>query len=568
MNQLLVMKKYLIISILSFCCITNLNAQDVVEMYKAKLFSMSGYLSLSGNTFLTTKENKVRSPFGYNIAGGININLKGFNIPFNFIYSDQQKNYSTRTFSRLGLSPQYKWIKLHIGRRSMNFSPYIYSGTTFNGVGIELTPGKFNLSVFRGNLDQSFFASTILEDAENAELNNFKRSAFGARLGFGSASSRLDLYAFKATDDPLSANIDSLSLEGITPGENVAVGLSYKQNFFNKMTLDLNIGTSALTSSLNARPVSIDSTDLEIVNRFSSILQVNSSSRYAVAYDARIGFNLSPINIGFTYQHIDPFYSTFGINFINSDLDNYLVDLRMNLFRGRFALNSSFGRQFNNTKDYLVFKDSRNIGSLNLNWKVSDKFSIAGNYNNFSQSSARVQEVQILDSIQIASVNHSLGSNLSYRLGSKENRHTLSMSIMYSVFDTRDREVLIAQTNTKSYNLNWKQTRKQSKLTYGLGLSRTNFTSQSKQVVQRLGANARLSKRFGNSFRFGITGNYKVNSTDNQSDGNVFGFGFNTGFKMPANTSFSLTTRYMRRNTSIITPFSDLSGRAQIRKQF
>lgn len=72
----------------------------------------------------------VRSPYSYSIAGTINFAYKGINLPITGSYRDAQFSYDY-TFNRLGISPNYKWIKLHLGWSNTIILPTPYQGVPF-----------------------------------------------------------------------------------------------------------------------------------------------------------------------------------------------------------------------------------------------------------------------------------------------------------------------------------------------------------------------------------------------------------------------------------------------------
>lgn len=549
--------------------LTNIGkSQNIGAIASTKWFSINGYVSTS-YTNIKSDNNALKdiNPNIFNISAGLRVNIKGLVIPLNFIYtSDRGSRFTTRSFTRLGISPYYKWVKLHLGESNISLSPYIFSGTTFNGIGLELTPKKLRFSAFYGNIDQSYFAPTTTFQAFPSEISLYERKGFGAKIGFGTSSSHFDIFMFKATDDRSSTQTDSLEALGLYAGENLAFGTKIKLS--NKSVfLEINAGASAITENLNALPASSNEEDLRQIQRFDKLLMINNSSTYGLAYDARLGFNIGPLVLSLKYQHIDPFYTTFGIPYINNDLDHYLVDFSLSLGQGRFYINGSLGKEYNNTASYLRLSESRNIAALNINWSVSKRLSINGNFNNFSISN-QPQQVEVADTLVFASSNFGFGTNINYRIGKDLGSKYINVSLNRSIFNFKQDGEITSTTDTRSYNLNYKQNIKHIKFNFSVGANISSFETHDGLSVERKGINLSLGKTLFKHLRIGLSSQALLNQTNNQSDGTIFNIGIHGNATLTKGLSFSLSTRYVLRQTSLLDPINTVNSRIQLKKNF
>ena len=124
---------------------------------------------------------------------------------------------------RLGLSPTYKWAKVHLGYRTMQFSKYSLSDITFFGVGVEINPGNLRMAAMYGELKTPNFNLDTL--AFHADLiSNYKRKAHGYKLGFGKQRNYFDLFYFKAKDRYDVADAEEFYITLLPPPENVVIG--------------------------------------------------------------------------------------------------------------------------------------------------------------------------------------------------------------------------------------------------------------------------------------------------------------------------------------------------------
>src|SRR5690606_33606289 len=120
-----------------------------------------------------------QQPLGYSLSGTLNLSLYGWSLPFSVAISRQGSTFS-QPFTRFGVSPEYKWVKLHAGHRNMRFSEFTLNNTTFLGGGMELRPKAFRFSAMYG----------MLQPAQRADENRYgvaqyKRMGYGALLGLG-----------------------------------------------------------------------------------------------------------------------------------------------------------------------------------------------------------------------------------------------------------------------------------------------------------------------------------------------------------------------------------------------
>ena len=113
--------------------------------------------------------------------------------------ASQNKSFNT-PFNRFGLSPSYKWIKLDLGWRSLNFSQFTLSGQQIFGAGFELTPGKFRAAFIYGKFNDAVTDISLYNNLNN-NTPLYKRTGFAAKLGYGSSANFLEFSYLQAKDD-------------------------------------------------------------------------------------------------------------------------------------------------------------------------------------------------------------------------------------------------------------------------------------------------------------------------------------------------------------------------------
>ena len=204
-------KFFLLLLLISFHAF----AQDLTHFSQNKT-SFSGSISTTGNYYNAVGMEARRVPFSGVITGSFNLNLKGFNMPFSFSYSNQNKDFR-QPFNQFGLSPKYKWATLHLGYRNINFSKYVLGGHTVFGAGVELNPGKFRFGFVYGRLKRATNQAVNIYKPVNDTLMDFSRKMMSLKIGFGTRKSFIDLNFLRAYDDSTSVD-DEFKQKNIFPG--------------------------------------------------------------------------------------------------------------------------------------------------------------------------------------------------------------------------------------------------------------------------------------------------------------------------------------------------------------
>ena len=135
-------------------------AQDIGSVSGQKAFTLHGNFNagLNYHTDLSDKNSSSPISFGPSPSYFLQFNpvltIYGMALPFNLMFASQNKSFNT-PFNRYGASPYYKWVKLHLGWRSLHFSQFTLGGQQMLGAGFELTPGKFRAAFMYGKFNNA-----------------------------------------------------------------------------------------------------------------------------------------------------------------------------------------------------------------------------------------------------------------------------------------------------------------------------------------------------------------------------------------------------------------------------
>ena len=476
-------------------------SQDIESFRDAEPFNINGSIGAT----LTQGSNRGYSgqalPFMYTLHGNVNMEVYSIAIPLSFAFSHGQLSY-TQPFNRYGMSPRYKWVRLHLGYRNMSFNPYTLAGRTFYGVGLELNPGKFRFAAMYGRLqDARPFTPDLLEGYRFVRPT-YSRRGYAVKMGIGDRSNFIDLSLFKGWDDANSIPNVPDSLQ-IFPEENLAFGLSFRKSLFGNFSLSFDGAASAFSRDIRKEVI-----DDEALNKFSFLFTSRYSSRVATAMNASLDYSQGRFSTGLRYQRIDPYYQTMGAHYNLGDLENYTLNMSMNVFSGTSTLTGSFGFERNDLLNLRLSSTERIIGSVSVQYQNEAGNSLGIGYHNYTTSTGQFDPDFFSDTLRISHQMHTFYITPGIRWGEMEHiTHFVNLNINYNRVD--DNSPLTSEFgNTEMYSIsgNYNRTYVPSSFSINTGLNyhRINsFTGDN----QRIGVNAGVNKRFADS---GINANFST----------------------------------------------------------
>ncbi len=409
-----------------FCRAYSSQAQDVEALVKArsKPIKISGGLG-TDHVFYQAEglADRRNAPYQYYFNGNVNIQvLKEFNIPITFSFSNQQFNYSQplnqQSFNQFGISPRYRWATAHIGWRSMVFSPYSLNGHTFLGGGVELTPGKFNISAMYGRLLKAVeYDSTGISSGNRP---SFRRMGMGLSLKYEDDGNQYGVNLFHSKDEVGSLN-NTLDSIGVTPEQNLVWGLNLKQKLGMKFKFEGEFANSIITKDLRYND--------DHKARALGIIRENTTTVGYNAYKAKLSYQLGKATIGLGYERVAPGYRTHGAYYFNNDLESITGNFARPFFKNKVNFAFNIGTQRNNLDRSKLSTMRRWVGSANLNWQASEKLNVGLNYSNFqTYTNIRSQfqiinstsPYQLIDTLNYVQISQSLNLNANYILASND----------------------------------------------------------------------------------------------------------------------------------------------------
>lgn len=553
--------------ILIFICIATLlcssaKAQDISSFGNQKPFVLSGSIQLRGVYYTATGIPPDRSPFSYIFSGNPTINIYGFSAPLNFTVSEQERSFR-QPFNQFGISPHYKWITIHLGYRSIIFSPYTLAGYTMFGAGIELTPGKFRFGFMYGKLAS---ATTLDTTTQSLVPFSFSRTAYAVKIGVGTPKTFFDISFLKAKDDPTSVNYKGYdSAYTITPAANTVFGISTRINFFKKMFIEANAAGSIYTRDINS-PITLDSFNNTLFKAARNIAIVNGTSEFNTAFDGAIGFKAKTFTVKLQYNRIDPDFQSMGAYFFNNDVESYSFAPSFRLFKNKLRFSGSIGLQHDNVKGQKEATSQKVIGTGNLSIEFSQHLGLDANYTNFSNNQTP-KTIRFADSLKIAQTTQNFSVSPRFMISNTKTSNTVILSA--NLMQLNDYNNYFAQ-NAVSRNINFRQ----FFINYTYGLLPAQFSVYLNASTTNMSASGITDNN--NGFTLGANKSFfksafSINASagvffDTRNDGNsnILNLSANMQYsflkKHGINLLFYYTNNKPKNITSVLPGFTELRG--------
>ncbi len=450
--------------------------------------TVNGGLSASSVFYQAHGIKARRDPFYWVLNANLTFTLfNKVSIPFSATFTQQDKNYSngldkfSQPFNQFGLSPHYKWLTVHAGYRSMDFSEFTYSGTMFLGGGVEIKPEKSLVSgaAFYGRLVKAVPTGGI--DGVIVSLPAYNRMGGGTKLKVGTDDNSVSLILFKAKDDKFSIPFDT-SLT-VTPAENQVVGLSTQQRIGKLISVEGDFSYSMYTDNLFQ-----DITKIEGFTYVNQIYSARPSTSFNKAIVAAINFTPDKFRFGFKYKRIDPDYKTMGSIFLVNDVEEISFNNNFSLAKNKLNIASSIGWQQNNLDRLQSYTSKRIIGSLNTTYNFTPQLNAGVNYSNFSSNTVPVR-FGISDTIKLVQLTQSGGVTSNYSFGKEAIKYNLNFSSNYQESGGNKQQKTTNAMATANYNMLFQEIN----FTVGTGVI-VNYTTSNGSITQSFGPTLSLSK--------------------------------------------------------------------------
>ncbi len=531
------------------------HAQDIEQVIDAKKIGVSGSVSVNNVNYSAIGIKRNREAHTFYATGNLNLSLfEQWSIPLNFTYSNQDVALSHGvSFNQIGISPSYKWVKLHAGYSSMSFSPYSLSGHSFLGVGLELTPPiKFSASLMIGRLRKE--EESV--DAEKEALFSYKRMGYGLKLNYKDKGDDVSIIMFGAKDDEKSVKLIPENTE-ITPMENLVLGVNVRKNLFSKIFVGVELTNSMLTR--DKRLESRGEKNSGVFGLTNDVMSANSSSSVYAAIKTDVSYQSQDFSVSMLYERVDPEYQTLGAYYFTNDMENISVTTAKQFFKGHLNVSANAGLQRNDLNNEKKSRMNNVVGAVNVGIQTGAKTNLNLSYSNYSsftnirsdfENINEVNQNQVYDTLDFTQVSQNMSFTLSQVLGDVKNadvRQNLNVNLNVQMASEKQ-EGQNSKPGNKFYStgithsVSWK--------TSGLSLSSSingNYNDMESGDALTLGPTLSLSKRFQKNLRSSVSGSWNRSYRDGDFANRIYVIRCNNSYALKKH-SFNLSMNYMNRH--------------------
>jgi hypothetical protein len=399
----------------------SLNAQDIASVKDAKPFTISGNLGINSVFYNVEGRTANRKPFSWTLSGSPVISLYGIAFPFSFTISEQERDFN-QPFNQYGVSPTYKWVKLHLGYSNVQFSPYSLGGHSIMGAGVELNPGKLRFGFIYGRLLRPVpYSDTV------SVVPSFKRTGYSAKIGYGTAENFVDLILFKAKDFNNSiVNVDQLE---ITPAENVVWSVVTSNKITKWLSFSGEYAQSVYTNDDRINSVgSVFKKESDFLSN--ALIITNSSTVKSNVIDGNLQAGTEKYKLSLHYKRIGPDYQSMGAYYFQNNVRNITIEPAMKIYDNKLSISGSLGFQTDNLDDSADFRTNRTIGSVHATWQPSQKLQTDVMYSNYDMGQRN--GIAVLDKLtKISQTTSNLVINQSLFLISETMSNSFILSFNY-----------------------------------------------------------------------------------------------------------------------------------------
>lgn len=528
------MRKYLLCFLLLTASLP-VCSQALDQLGVKKGVSMSGSVNASTTAYKANGIDSRRDPFAWYLNGNININLFGYAMPFSFSYSNQGRNYS-QPFNQFRFAPSYKWARAYLGSTSMNFSNYTLAGHMFNGVGVELSPGKWRISAMYGTLLKAVPFDVLVPESYNRAA--FERKGQGLKVGYEQNGDVYSVSLFHAKDDATSLPYIPADAT-ISPKENVAVAVNIRQHITTHIFVDAEYSVSALNRDVRSEKNAFDSSR-GTSNLFSHLLKPTNTTRYFDAIQAGVGYTGSFYTIQLRYERVAPDYITLGAYNVVNDMRNITVAPTVQLFGGKVNISANAGMQVNNLDNSKLSDAKRLVANINTAVNPNEHWSMNAGYSNFSNYT-RVRPLidpyfnNPMDTLDFYQVNNSYNTMVMYRTGDQNRQQAITLSSSYQYASDKSNAADAVENLSKFFTSNlsysYNLPPKTLSMTGSVNYYRNTATGLNTTFM---GPSVNVNRQFlDKTFRTGVTATYnmtKATSIANTTNSTLFNTGLNLNY--------------------------------------
>ena len=322
----------------------------------SRWLGVTGSLGTYGEVYNMQGRDARRDPTTGRLYFRPTVTALGLTFPFEVVVSTEETRFR-QSYNRLGIDPRWRWVTFHLG----DFFPrmnYFVSGVRVRGAGVDLRPGIFRFSAFRGRSQRAVVGES------------YRRDMWAVQLGLGRENGNLFEVGILHAVDDTSAELASGST---TPQENLLLVGRVGLSLFHRHLRFLVEGAGSLHTR-DLRSTSADSMIRDQLPRGMSgayniltrYFTPRISSRADYAYRAAFSFRSRRLNLRAQYNRLGPGFVSLAMPYAVNDRANMNLSGTLHIVRGRLSLRSRYTRYRDNLQNEKTTTNGRKYWTSSL----------------------------------------------------------------------------------------------------------------------------------------------------------------------------------------------------------
>lgn len=371
------------------CLVAEARAQTISELLLEKARSsvrVSGSVGMRAEAFTSSAATSRRPPTSAQATASLNVAALGFSTDISLLLSTEGSSLR-QNLNQIGLDTRWRFVRVAGGAIYPRLSDFSLSGPQVTGGLAELTPGPLWLTFAAGRAQRAVEGVASQPDlAIVAREGTYERWLYAARAGLGDPQgTHVHLVGLVARDDTTSIgtpgetrpqdNISLTSLAGVSFfRRRVRVAAEGTLSALNQDRTAERIGTDDL---LDPDSTSIPSAFLPLARVVVDLFEPTFSTTLGYAGRVEGHVRLKWGGLQARYKRIGPGFRSLGVYALRDDRDEWRVQPRLRLARGKIDLNVQVSQARNNLSGQRAATLDRQQLGANLRAQVAPWLSVS-----------------------------------------------------------------------------------------------------------------------------------------------------------------------------------------------
>ena len=267
--------------------------------------------------------------------------------------------------------------------------------------------------------------NAINDDPEDldARLPQYRRTAWGFKVGYGSGANSIDLYVMRAWDT--ESSVREYWRSRIAPEENLLVGLRGTTRLTKWLGISANVATSLFTTDNR-----VDNVDSRKLEDWDKVFDVKYTSSMRFAGDVSANITLKGLNTSIFYRMVQPEYRSMGAFYMSNNYQSLGISANTHLFH-KVSLGGNFSLQSDNLSKEQLYTNKGFVYSANASTRIG-QVGLSARYSGYQQKQYD-GSIRVNDSTRVHRIMHSIGGSATYSLQRDILTHTFTISGGYNM---------------------------------------------------------------------------------------------------------------------------------------